>query len=101
MSSDQPKPVVGQLVKVKRGRDSGKLAVIIAIIDHKFALLADGDKRKFDKPKKKNIQHIDPVDYISEEVVASLQESGRVTNAKLRFAISKYLEDHPSDEKGD
>jgi large subunit ribosomal protein L14e len=94
-------PVIGQLVKVKRGKDAGKYTIVIALVDQKFVLLADGDKRKFDRPKKKNHQHLIPVDYISREVVESLQESGRVTNAKLRFAISKYLEDHPLDEKGD
>jgi large subunit ribosomal protein L14e len=94
-------PVIGQLVQVKRGKEAGKYAIVIALVDEKFVLLADGDKRKFDRPKKKNNQHVSPVSYISMEIVESLQESGRVTNAKLRFAISKYLEDHPPDEKGD
>lgn len=97
----QPLPVVGQLIQVKRGKEAGNYAMVIALVDEKFVLLADGDKRKFDKPKKKNVQHITPVAYISTEVVESLQVSGRVTNAKLRFAISKYLEGHPLDEKGD
>lgn len=94
-------PAIGQLVKITRGRDAGKHAVVIGTINEKFVLLADGDKRKFDKPKKKNCGHIQVLDALAKEVIDSLQESGRVTNAKLRYAISKYLEDHPSDEKGD
>jgi large subunit ribosomal protein L14e len=94
-------PTIGQLVKITRGRDAGKYAIVIGTINDKFVLLADGDKRKFDKPKKKNCQHILSLNFVSREVTDSLQDSGRVTNAKLRFAISKYLDDHPSDEKGD
>jgi large subunit ribosomal protein L14e len=89
---DPNKPQLGQIVQVKRGRDHGKYAVIIALADHRFALIADGDKRKFDQPKKKNINHLQLQDEISSEVVNSLLESGRVTNGKLRFALNRFIE---------
>ncbi|HEX7056227.1 MAG TPA: KOW domain-containing RNA-binding protein [Bacilli bacterium] len=100
---EEKKPQIGQFVQTIRGRDSGKIAVIIGIIDNRYVLLADGDKRKFDQPKKKNILHIRLYDQISEEVVASLQESGRVTNGKLRFALGKFRESLQTEayEKGD
>lgn len=88
-------PVIGQIVKVLRGRDNGKYAVIIGLVDNRFALIADGDKRKFDQPKKKNLLHLELQDTISSEVVTSIQESGRVTNGKLRYAIAKFVEQHP------
>lgn len=65
-------------------------------------MLADGEKRKYDRPKKKNMSHIEPIDYISPEVQNSLLESGRVTNGKLRFAISKFVNEYLTDfKKGD
>lgn len=84
------RPQMGQFVKVLRGKDEQSYAVVIGIIDDKFVLIADGDKRRFDSPKKKNVLHLELQPAISQEVTNSLQESGRVTNAKLRYVIQKY-----------
>jgi len=90
--SETEKPQLGQIVRILRGRDLNKFAVIIAIVDQRFVWLADGDKRKFDQPKKKNLLHLQLQDAISHEVVNSLMESGRVTNGKLRYALNKFVE---------
>jgi ribosomal protein L14E/L6E/L27E len=96
-------PQVGQLVKVLKGRDAGDVYVIIDIVDDRFVLIANGDKRKFDQPKRKNAQHLELQSMISSEVVQSLQESGRVTNGKLRYAVSTYIAsaNANAEEKGD
>lgn len=91
------KPQLGQIVKILRGRDQNKYAIIISIIDQKFLLIADGDKRKFDQPKKKNMLHLQLMDAISREVVESLAETGRVTNGKLRFSLNKFAESKQSE----
>ena len=91
---DTVKPQLGQIVKVLRGRDPGKYAVVIGIVDQRFVWIADGDKRKFDQPKKKNLLHLQLQDAISSEVVSSIRETGRVTNGKLRFALNKFVEHH-------
>lgn len=96
-------PYPGQFVQVLQGRDSGKYAVIIEVIDDKYVKIADGDKRKFDRAKKKNLLHLKLFEDISDEAASSLQETGRVTNGKLRFALSKFIEkqNNQADEKGD
>lgn len=86
-------PQVGQVVKVLKGRDADQYAIVVSIEDSKFVSIADGNKRKFDQAKKKNLVHLEPQPFISSEVVNSLQESGRVTNGKLRFAVAKFLSD--------
>ncbi|WP_151737829.1 KOW domain-containing RNA-binding protein [Paenibacillus tengchongensis] len=83
-------PQVGQLVRILKGKDAGEAAVVIKVIDSRFVYIADGDKRRFDAPKKKNIQHLELIPFISSEVVDSLEETGRVTNGKLRFVVMKY-----------
>lgn len=88
------KPQPGQLVKILRGRELGKYAVIVSILDDRFVSIADGDKRKFDRPKKKNLLHLELQNEISEVVANSLRETGRVTNGKLRFALAKFAEEH-------
>jgi len=93
----------GDIVRSRRGRDEGELAIVIALIEERFALVADGDKRRFDRPKRKNVLHLESIGMRSEEVANSLQETGRVTNAKLRHAIGQVerrLETHAV-EKGE
>ena len=89
----------GLIVNVLRGRDTGKYAVVIGTVDEKFVLIADGDKRKFDQPKKKNILHLHLTEYVSSEVADSIRETGRVTNGKIRFALSRFVENELQDGK--
>lgn len=94
---------IGQIVKVLRGKEAGAYYVVVERIDDKFVRIADGDKRKFDQAKLKNLQHLELLPWISEEVVNSLLESGRVTNGKLRHAVISYTKftDTITEEKGD
>lgn len=96
-------PKLGQIVKTIRGRDEGKYAIIVGIEDTRFVWIADGDKRKFDAPKKKNVLHLQMQDEISSEVMNSLLETNRVTNGKLRYALGKFMErlEIDAQEKGE
>lgn len=85
-------PQIGQIAFVLRGKDEGGYAVVIGIVDERFVLIADGDKKRFDRPKKKNIAHLELQSVINTEVVNSMNETGRVTNAKLRYAIQKFVQ---------
>ncbi|WAA09411.1 KOW domain-containing RNA-binding protein [Fervidibacillus albus] len=92
---------IGRVVRIKKGRDAGQFALIINHLNERFVLLADGVKRKFDRPKKKNINHIELLEYVSPEVRNSIIETGRVTNNKLRHALRKFQDEHLAEEKGD
>lgn len=94
-------PQLGQFVVVTSGRDTGQYGIIVRLLDDKSVLVADGIKRTFDNPKKKNLQHLQLLDQVSPEVQNSIKESARVTNGKLRFALTKFLNGRISDkEKG-
>ncbi len=95
---DELKPEVGRIVKALKGRDQDKFSVIVRIVDERFVHVADGDKRKFDQPKKKNLAHLELQGMISSEVSASIAETGRVTNGKLRYAIGKFMEQHVQEQ---
>ncbi|WP_163539068.1 KOW domain-containing RNA-binding protein [Gracilibacillus sp. YIM 98692] len=102
MNDTELYPELGQVVQILQGREAGQYAIVIEIIDSRFVLLADGDKRKYDRPKKKNVHHISCMKYISPEVKRSLLETGRVTNGKLRYAINKFVDELMTDlKKGD
>ncbi|MCP3033159.1 KOW domain-containing RNA-binding protein [Halobacillus sp. A1] len=102
MNESESSPRIGQVVRIVQGREAGQYAVVIDILDGRFLLLADGEKRKYDRPKKKNLQHVELMDFVSPEVQNSLLETGRVTNGKLRFAVAKYVNEEVTDlKKGD
>lgn len=84
-------PQLGEVVCITRGRETGQYAIIIKELDDKYVLLADGEKRKYDQPKKKNLNHIKATGYVSSEIKSNLLETNRVTNGRLRFAISKFV----------
>ncbi|WP_327063141.1 RNA-binding protein [Jeotgalibacillus soli] len=76
---------------LNKGRDTGVSAVVIHRLDEKFVLVEDGERRKFDRPKKKNIQHSTSCDYVSSEVQNSISETGRATYARLRHAVNTFV----------
>ena len=55
----------GQVVRSKKGRDEGKVYIIMEIIDDDLILLVDGKLRKLDRPKKKKVKHL----YIYKDVI--------------------------------
>jgi large subunit ribosomal protein L14e len=94
MQDSGPSPEIGRIVQCTKGRDQGQYGIIIELIDERFVRIADGDKRKIDRAKKKNLNHLELIDYIADEVKGSFIETGRVTNGKLRYAITSFLEQH-------
>lgn len=51
----------GDIVKSKRGHDTGRLYVVIATVGAEFVLVADGKYRKLDNPKLKREKHLSSV----------------------------------------
>lgn len=80
---------IGQVVYSKSGHDQGDVQMIIAI-DGDFLLLADGKRRKLEKPKRKKKMHVQPTFYVENEVAAKLQEGAYVLDADIKKALKKY-----------
>ena len=73
--------VKGQLVRSKAGRDKTRTLAVLAV-EEQMLLLADGDLRKLDNPKRKK-QHVAPTTTVLEnELLKSDQQ--------LRDAIRAY-----------
>ena len=74
--------VRGQLVRSKAGRDKTRTRAVLAV-DGPMLLVADGDLRKLDNPKRKKMQHVAPPTTVLEnELLKSDQQ--------LRDAIRAY-----------
>ncbi|MBE6700687.1 MAG: hypothetical protein E7582_02215 [Ruminococcaceae bacterium] len=80
----------GSIVKSTSGRDKGYVFAVIDKRDGKL-LLSDGRKRRLEKPKLKQIKHVEDLNLtLSEEIKKELL-SGEITNKKLYRDIKESL----------
>lgn len=82
---------IGMFVKSNHGRDKGNV-YIVQKIDKKYVLLVDGNNKTVDKPKKKNIKHIDKLNVVSEKLAEKFKQNKNVFDAEVYSAIKKFKE---------
>lgn len=80
---------IGQYVRSRAGRDKDRAFIVMNIVDDKFVLIADGDLRRIEKPKKKKIRHLIVIDQVSESLKDKLSGDGKINNALVRREIEK------------
>ena len=82
--------MVGQLATSKAGHDKDRIYVIMAQ-EGERVFLSDGRLRPPDKPKKKRIRHIQPINVsVGEELLRRIQEGGKVYGEEIRYALKQY-----------
>lgn len=88
----------GMIVSSRCGRDRGRSFVVIGKLDEDHVLIADGDTRKTEKPKKKKLKHL----CFSKETVdlrdMPSKESG-AANAFIRQELAAKSRKTPSETK--
>ncbi|MFB0917891.1 MAG: KOW domain-containing RNA-binding protein [Clostridiaceae bacterium] len=84
--------LLGRAVMSVKGRDQGRKYVVVKIIDKYFILVADGDKKTWSEPKRKNRNHV----VLMPEVSERLTLENFSTNADDR--ISEFLKCHIKEE---
>ncbi len=70
----------GQIVKSLAGRDQGNLYLIIGFEGNR-ALLADGRSHTVQKPKKKNLKHLQPYRCVIPEIKERVRQGNLSDNA--------------------
>ncbi|GAB6877302.1 KOW domain-containing RNA-binding protein [Thermaerobacter litoralis] len=85
---------IGQLVTSRAGRDQGRAYLVVGVLDDRFVLVADGDLRPADRPKRKNVRHLVFHRAWSQEVRQRLEEGRRLTNADLRRALAVLVDQY-------
>jgi len=81
----------GSIVISKAGHDKGEVYVILKS-DEKYVYLMNGKNRTFDRPKKKNIKHVQCVNYTDNVMLEKHQGQMKITNEDVKRAIKLYLE---------
>lgn len=79
---------IGQVVYSTKGRDSGKYFLIIDI-DDRFVYICNGDTRRLENPKKKNIAHIKATKEVINEVKDKLINKS-ISNKEVKDIISNF-----------
>lgn len=78
---------LGEVVRSRAGRDSGKEFVVVKIVDALYVLISDGTLRRIEKPKKKKIKHLEFNGEIIDSLSKKLCEEQKITNAEIKKAL--------------
>jgi ribosomal protein L14E/L6E/L27E len=82
---------LGQAVRSVAGRDAGKIFLLVGVVDDKNVLVVDGNLRKIESPKKKNIKHLQPHNYIDKVIQSKLLGNEKITNLEISSALTALV----------
>ncbi|MBO8129571.1 MAG: RNA-binding protein [Peptococcaceae bacterium] len=82
---------VGQLVWSTKGRDSGRLYVIIGFLQDRV-LVADGKIRRVHRPKKKNARHLKVLPVVVENIRSKIEQGRKPSDADIQRALRSFEE---------
>ncbi len=75
---------LGQVVRSKAGRDRDAYFVVVSFQESQYLYIADGNKRRIDRPKKKKVKHLARTGIVLQDIAEKLKNGKKVTNADLR-----------------
>lgn len=81
----------GQLVRSRAGRDAGKYYFVWEKLDEGYYWVVDGKYKPIEKPKKKNIIHLQKHNYVSHGFVRD-KESGKIMNSDIIYYLKKAVQ---------
>lgn len=80
----QNNDLIGKVVLSKAGRDRDHLYVIVRQVDNNYVLLANGDTKLIDRPKKKKIKHLSILESVDDELLSLIRSCDKSTNLKIK-----------------
>jgi large subunit ribosomal protein L14e len=86
---------IGQLVSSIQGRDSGMFYLVVQIENESRVRVADGEGRKVEKPKSKNIKHLIFYDIAARNIFEKAQIGKRVTSEDVRKELKSLVSQLP------
>lgn len=76
----------GGIVIAKAGHDKGEYYVILKA-EGEYVYLADGIYKTLDKPKKKNIKHVQFTHYTDENLMKKVANNEKIIDEEIKRAI--------------
>lgn len=80
---------IGDLVTTKSGKDKGKIFIIFKC-EAEYVYLVDGFYRTRNKPKKKNIKHVTPLEGSDKYLSEKISSGGKVIDEEIKRAIKIF-----------
>lgn len=80
----QNNDLIGRVVLSKAGRDINHLYVVVRQIDNDYVLLANGNTKSIDMPKKKKIKHLIILENIDEKLLSLIKSCDKSTDLKIK-----------------
>lgn len=80
----QNNDLIGKVVLSKAGRDKNHLYIVIEELDTDYVLLANGETKTINKPKKKKLKHLEFLDEVDEEIKSALANGERDTDLIIK-----------------
>ena len=90
---------LGRVARSRAGRDKGRYAIIVSIVDDEYVLIADGDLRKCHSPKKKKLKHLFLRPETADTIAKKLEAGKPVLDADIRKALKALNYDQPQPGK--
>ena len=87
--------LLGSIALSLAGRDKDRTFIIVGVLDETYVYVADGRKRKIEKPKKKKLKHLRICCEAGGELATLLNENS-LTNRTAAKITASY---HNSPEK--
>ena len=82
--------MIGQFVISKAGHDKDNLYVVVAQ-EEGYVFLCDGKTKIPEKPKKKKLKHIQPVNRtVDEALLRKLQSGEKVYSEEIKYAVRQF-----------
>ena len=81
----------GQMVFSKSGHDKGDILVVL-YEEGAYVYMADGKRRKLEKPKRKKKIHVQPTGYVDAALAERLTVGAYLLDADIAKAIRTYRE---------
>ncbi len=92
---------IGRLVLSTQGRDKGKIYVIIGMCENGFLLVADGNQRVVERPKRKNPKHVEDTGINAFESTGAPDRGEDISDSMIRMAIKEYRKTIGRDKEDD
>ena len=91
--------MLGRVVFSKTGRDKGKPFIIVQVVNERYVIVSDGNIRKIENPKMKNVKHLQYTKMQADEVIGYLDRGEIPDNHIIRKNIKQILERGETDGK--
>ena len=79
---------IGNFVRSLKGRDCN-ISIVYKILSDNYVLTINGKDKTFSNPKRKNIKHLNKLDYENSLLADKIKSESKILDAEIRLAIKQ------------